>query len=72
MGLLSEAFKAVAKLAVREGEKKAAREFADGHAAAVMETLREEFPELQNDSVDVSVVLALVHRALERAVEHML
>lgn len=72
MGLLNEAFKVVTKLACREGEKHAAKEFADDHCAAAMETLREEFPELLNDSVDVSIVPALVHRALERAIEHML
>ena len=52
-------------------QEEVARFIASRHLPTVMKTLRQEFPELQNDRIPVTLVRSIVRRANERLIEHI-
>lgn len=52
-------------------QEEVARYIASRHLRAVMDTLEDEFPELQSDTIPTSLVQSIVRRANERLIEHI-
>lgn len=53
-------------------QEEIARFISARHLRAVMETLDDEFPELQSDTIPTTLVRSIVRRANERLIEHII